>query len=198
MTYCCAPGRGDEPAAATPLPGCAGTGADAVATMVTLGGGSFRMGSVNARAYAADGEGPIHVVELGAFHIDAVTREQRPLRLVRRRHGPRNRGGAVRLVVCLRRVPARRLPEHPRRGRRPLVAASVRSRLAPPRRPRVRSRRTPRPPGSPRLVERRPGVLRVERDTAADGSRMGVRGARRAARHGVSRGATTSNPRAAT
>jgi formylglycine-generating enzyme required for sulfatase activity len=29
------------------------------------------MGSVDARAYPADGEGPIHVVELSAFHIDA-------------------------------------------------------------------------------------------------------------------------------
>jgi formylglycine-generating enzyme len=75
MNSCCAPGRGDEPAASasTPLPGLAGTGADAMPTMVTLEGGSFRMGSVDARAYAADGEGPIHVVELAPFRIDAVT-----------------------------------------------------------------------------------------------------------------------------
>ena len=31
------------------------------------------MGSVDARAYPADGEGPIHVVELSPFRIDAVT-----------------------------------------------------------------------------------------------------------------------------
>ena len=73
MTSCCAPGRGDEPAASAPLPGRAGPGADAVPTMVALKGGSFRMGSVDARAYAADGEGPIHIVELAPFHIDAVT-----------------------------------------------------------------------------------------------------------------------------
>ena len=40
-------------------------------TMVALEGGSFRMGSVDARAYPADGEGPIHVVELSPFRIDA-------------------------------------------------------------------------------------------------------------------------------
>jgi formylglycine-generating enzyme len=40
-------------------------------TMVALDGGSFRMGSVDARAYPSDGEGPIHVVELSPFRIDA-------------------------------------------------------------------------------------------------------------------------------
>ena len=39
--------------------------------MVALDGGSFRMGSVDARAYPADGEGPIHVVEVSPFRIDA-------------------------------------------------------------------------------------------------------------------------------
>jgi formylglycine-generating enzyme len=39
--------------------------------MVALEGGAFHMGSVDARAYAADGEGPIHVVQLGRFRIDA-------------------------------------------------------------------------------------------------------------------------------
>jgi formylglycine-generating enzyme required for sulfatase activity len=73
MTSCCAPGRGDEPAAASPLHGLEGGRADAVPTVVTLQGGSFRMGSVDARAYAADGEGPIHNVQLAPFRIDAVT-----------------------------------------------------------------------------------------------------------------------------
>ena len=40
--------------------------------MVALDGGAFRMGSVDARAYPADGEGPIHVVELRPFRIDAM------------------------------------------------------------------------------------------------------------------------------
>ena len=39
--------------------------------MVALDGGTFRMGSVEARAYPADGEGPIHDVELSPFRIDA-------------------------------------------------------------------------------------------------------------------------------
>lgn len=43
----------------------------AISTMVALEGGSFHMGSVDARAYPDDGEGPIHVVELRPFHIDA-------------------------------------------------------------------------------------------------------------------------------
>ena len=74
MTSCCAPGRGDEPASsAAPLPGLAGTAAEEVPTWVTLEGGSFRMGSVDARAYAADGEGPIHVADLAPFRVDAVT-----------------------------------------------------------------------------------------------------------------------------
>ena len=44
-------------------------------TMVAVEGGSFRMGSVDARSYPADGEGPVHVVELSPFRIDphAVT-----------------------------------------------------------------------------------------------------------------------------
>jgi formylglycine-generating enzyme len=39
--------------------------------MVDVPGGSFRMGSVGTAAYPADGEGPIHVVELAPFRISA-------------------------------------------------------------------------------------------------------------------------------
>ena len=73
MSSCCAPGRGNEPASSAPSPGAAGAGADAVPTMVALEGGAFHMGSVDATAYAADGEGPIHVVELAPFRIDPFT-----------------------------------------------------------------------------------------------------------------------------
>ena len=38
---------------------------------VALAGGSFRMGSVDRRSYRSDGEGPVHVVELTPFTIDA-------------------------------------------------------------------------------------------------------------------------------
>jgi len=69
---CCAPSAGREPESAGPDVTPATTvGTDTGATMVALAGGSFRMGSVDARAYRADGEGPIHVVELSPFGIDA-------------------------------------------------------------------------------------------------------------------------------
>jgi formylglycine-generating enzyme required for sulfatase activity len=40
---------------------------------VPLDGGAFAMGSDDSRAYAVDGEGPVHPVELDPFRIDAVT-----------------------------------------------------------------------------------------------------------------------------
>jgi formylglycine-generating enzyme required for sulfatase activity len=40
---------------------------------VVLDGGPFRMGSTDARTDPADGESPVHVVEVGPFTIDAVT-----------------------------------------------------------------------------------------------------------------------------
>ena len=38
--------------------------------MVALDGGPFPMGSVGARAYESDGEGPVHEVEVSPFLID--------------------------------------------------------------------------------------------------------------------------------
>ena len=72
MSACCAPsaGREGEPDA-HPAPAAATTAFDVGATMVAVDGGSFRMGSVDDRAYPADGEGPMHVVELSPFSIDA-------------------------------------------------------------------------------------------------------------------------------
>jgi formylglycine-generating enzyme required for sulfatase activity len=46
------------------------SGAVGTATFVALPGGTFRMGSTGAAAYAADGEGPVHDVELISFRID--------------------------------------------------------------------------------------------------------------------------------
>jgi formylglycine-generating enzyme required for sulfatase activity len=40
---------------------------------VDLPGGTFRMGSTGAAAYAADGEGPVHEVALSSFRIDPHT-----------------------------------------------------------------------------------------------------------------------------
>lgn len=72
MSACCAPGRDDEPASPVSLPGTSRVGADPEPTMVALESGTFNMGAVDAGAYASDGEGPIHVVELSRFRIDAV------------------------------------------------------------------------------------------------------------------------------
>ena len=38
-------------------------------TMVELAGGTFRMGSIDDRAYPADGESPVHVVELAPHGV---------------------------------------------------------------------------------------------------------------------------------
>ena len=46
-------------------------GYGAAMTLVALAGGSFEMGSVDDRAYPADGEGPVHVVELSPFRLNA-------------------------------------------------------------------------------------------------------------------------------
>ncbi|MFV0308362.1 MAG: formylglycine-generating enzyme family protein [Desertimonas sp.] len=69
---CCAPGRPGAPAATgssgdDPV-SIAGTPPDA---LVELPGGEFRMGAVDRLGYPADGEGPVHVVELSPFAIGA-------------------------------------------------------------------------------------------------------------------------------
>ena len=76
-------------------------------TMVALEGGSFRMGSVGVGSYAGDGEGPIHEVELSSFMIDryAVTNDH--FAEFVDAVGLRHRGGALRVVVRVRRLPAR-------------------------------------------------------------------------------------------
>jgi formylglycine-generating enzyme required for sulfatase activity len=53
-------------------------GRDAPDGLLQLGGGKFRMGAVGAVAYPADGEGPIHVVELSPHRMSAtaVTNEE--------------------------------------------------------------------------------------------------------------------------
>jgi len=73
-----AAGRDGAPDERTGHPPTSATGHDAGATAVALAGGSFRTGSVDARADAADGEGPMHVVELSPFriHAHAVTNDR--------------------------------------------------------------------------------------------------------------------------
>ena len=118
----------------------------------------------------------MHEVRLSPCRIGQFTVTNRLFGTVRGRQRLPHRRRAVRLVVRIRRPVARRLPRHPRRGRRSLVAAGVRRRLAPPGGAAIGSGRTRRPPGRARLVGRCGGLLRLERHAAAD--RVGV-GARR-------------------
>ena len=66
--------------------------------------GRFRMGSVDARAYWADGEGPIPVVELSPFLTDAGALRAERLRPAQH---DRQRVGVVRRLVRPGRLPPR-------------------------------------------------------------------------------------------
>jgi sulfatase modifying factor 1 len=71
MDHCCAPGR-EAAAPSTPsATRAAGTGP--AGALLDIPGGSFRMGSIGREAYDADGEGPIHVVELSPYRLAAHT-----------------------------------------------------------------------------------------------------------------------------
>lgn len=79
---CCGPGRGDDRLDATtvdpagPPHPTAAPGPRPVAVVVPAG--TFAMGTDDPRGYAADGEGPVHEVELDAFAISvhAVTNDE--------------------------------------------------------------------------------------------------------------------------
>ena len=81
MENCCAPGTTPVPVALAapdderrPLP-FAPPARDAVAVtrrMVSIPAGEFRMGGTDPDAFAADGEGPVRVVRLSAYAIDAT------------------------------------------------------------------------------------------------------------------------------
>ena len=163
-------------------------------TIRWLAGGSFRMGSAGREAYPADGEAPVHNVDLSPFSIDSVAVSndrfdtfvsQTGFVTEAERFGwsfvfagflpddfPDTRG--VVDAPWWRQVHGAdwRHPDGPDSG---LDG-------------RERSSR------HPRLVERRPGVLRVGRRAAAHGGRVGVRRAWRSRRRRCTRGATTSNP----
>src|SRR5215207_5780033 len=77
MSACCAPssdagGRATAPATVVPAPLRHGSSIGPTQP-VPIPAGRFHMGSADRRAYAGDGEGPVHAVELAAFVIDAVT-----------------------------------------------------------------------------------------------------------------------------
>ena len=69
VSGCCAPSadRGDD---ASPRPADVPARRADTSTFVDLPGGTFQMGSTGEAAYAADGEGPVHDVELSPFRID--------------------------------------------------------------------------------------------------------------------------------
>jgi formylglycine-generating enzyme required for sulfatase activity len=72
VSACCAPSSGGrEP---SDVGGAVEPGDTGVpATISWLDGGSFLMGSTGPGAYTADGEAPVHEVEVSPFGIDAVT-----------------------------------------------------------------------------------------------------------------------------
>ena len=142
------------------------------------------MGSVDAWAYAADGEGPIHVVELAPFRIDAVTVSNARFAAFVDATGHVTEAERFGWSFVFAGLLPDDFPDTRAVADAPWWRQVYGADWRHPDGPRVRPRRARRPPGRPRVVERRPGVLRMERDPAADGGRMGVRRARRTARHG--------------
>src|SRR3954447_2216809 len=86
VSACCGPERAEG--SRRPGPGAADLGASPASSgeagaasgfdLVMIPAGEFAMGSVDPRGYAADGEGPVHAVELPAFEIGrhAVTNDE--------------------------------------------------------------------------------------------------------------------------
>ncbi len=70
---CCAPGRTDGETPAPPGTVLALGSTTRAPRLVALAGGTFRMGSEDAAAYPADGEGPVRDVEVAPFEIGATT-----------------------------------------------------------------------------------------------------------------------------
>lgn len=69
---CCAPASADRGSAdSESVPAAGGRGT--VSGLVELPGGSFRMGTDDPRGYEADGEGPVHTVEVSPFAIAPAT-----------------------------------------------------------------------------------------------------------------------------
>lgn len=69
---CCAPTAGRAPTEPGPAGGPAARSGTPPATLVTIPAGTFLMGADDHQGYPADGEGPVHEVELAAYRIDAV------------------------------------------------------------------------------------------------------------------------------
>jgi formylglycine-generating enzyme len=72
MTGCCTPGRQPSNGEDGPSPHASRAEELDVPPLVEIPGGKFRMGAVGAAAYDADGEGPVHTIELAKYRIGAV------------------------------------------------------------------------------------------------------------------------------
>ena len=75
--------------------------------MVELAGGLFPMGSTGESAYPADGEGPVHDVELSPFRIESFTVTNAQFAEFVDGHRIRHRGATLRMVVRVRRLASR-------------------------------------------------------------------------------------------
>ena len=69
---CCAPNRTDSAVKGEDRPAVLG-GGPPPSTLVSVPAGRYSMGDESEWAYAGDGEGPVHPVELAAFRIDRYT-----------------------------------------------------------------------------------------------------------------------------
>ena len=139
-----------------------------------LDGGTFLMGTGRRTGIAADGEGPSTRSRCARSRLDADGGHERALPGVRRsahrsRHGRR----ALRLVVRVRRAAPGRLPRHSGRRAGAVVAPGVRGGLGPPGRSALEPRGPRRPPGRPRLLGRRAGLLRLGRRRVSRPKRSG-------------------------
>ena len=197
---CCAPGRPHDPdvPAALGVDSTLSTPGTAPATLVYLPGGLFGMGDDSVWAYSDDGEGPVHEVEVRPLLGRRLHGQQRPLRRVRRRHRPSHRRRAVRVVVRVRRVPARRLPRHRAVGNAPWWRQVYGADWRHPEGPHSDLDGRADHPVVHVSWNDAARVLRVDGHPPADRGGVGVRGARRPRAAPRSRGATTSSPTAST
>ena len=172
---CCVPDSGRESRATA---GRVGNGAPST-TLVDVPGGCSH-GRRAAWSYPGDGEGPVH--EVGLTRSASMRRgDQREFAAFVAETGYVTEAERFGWSFVFAGFLPDDFPET-----RAWWARSGGVRCTAPtgatRRARSGPRRTWRPPGGARLVERRERVLRVGRHAAADRGRVGVRGARRARR----------------
>ena len=168
---CCSPSRGgagESPAVAR------GSGRGVTNGMVLVPAGSFWMGSDDAYAYPDDGEGPPRELELAAYWVDSCTVTNAAFGAFVGETGVRHRGRALRMVVRLRRPPARRLPADAGRRAGAVVAQDRGLGLAAPGRAALVGRVPRGSSGRARLVERRCRLRRLGRKATSHRGGVGA------------------------